>query len=100
MARPARGARHGVAVDRREEQKQLKKLREANCFSGIMNHARGDMRVDCSMVECRGAGGGQGEKFDGRRRPAVSPERHAKQNKNQNHSGGVATSKPGARRPL
>lgn len=25
------------------------------------------------------------------RRPAVSPERHAKQNQNQNHSGGVAS---------
>lgn len=59
-----------------------------------MNHARGDMRADCGLVECRGAGGGQGEKFDGRR-PAVSPERQAKknqsQNQNQNHSGGVAT---------
>ncbi|BCS30560.1 uncharacterized protein APUU_80863S [Aspergillus puulaauensis] len=56
-----------------------------------MNHARGDMRADyCGLVECRGAGGGQGEKFDGRR-PAVSPERQAKKNQSQNHSGGVAT---------
>lgn len=48
------------------------------------------MRADCGLVECRGAGGGQGEKFDGRR-PAVSPERQAKKNQSQNHSGGVAT---------
>lgn len=44
-----------------------------------MNHARGDMRADCSMVECRGAGGGRGEKFDGGTKKAGGLPRKARQ---------------------